>query len=544
MADDKDEGFCPLTKDQIQALGDFQLPVNTGAPFARFKPEDLGEDMPADGEVVYPESNIICDYKAGTLTASIFGMLDFAKDGMKVEPLWTASDDAQTMTMDVYHEDCFNDRIPLATFVASLPVETKGLDKDALGEAAAQALTDGAVVRGVIVAKGREAMQGKNGRIQLRFQETKEAGEEKADGSIDFRERGSGSTCVQEGEEIAVLHPPQKGHVGYDVLGNEFPAEDGQPETLKAGQGVSSAQHEDGRTVFSSTMAGMVVLKEGAISISDVMEITADVDMSTGNVRVDKGSILVRGTVTTGFEVEAKENVVVDVVVENANIKAGADVTVGGGVLMEEGGIIEAGGNVTAKFIRNATIRAGGDVIVELDMVNCDIKAGGRIIAESDKGALNGGNYVCSGADVAEIGTDSGTKTMVSLTLPDCECADVDANEQNIKARIEELEKFIGTDDIKNTLLLAPKEDRGILAELFKIKAKLLKEIASLGGNKEALLKEQGEALAKLKLKARKTAHAGSTISIGGKTITLNKAEQASKFHWDAEQGGIAITGL
>jgi len=543
MADGNGEEICPLTKEILQPLGDFSLPVNTGGPFAEFKPGDLDDDA-LSGQVTYPDSNIICDYESGTLTATIFGMLTFVEGGVRINPLWTISDDAQTLTMDVFHEDCFNDRIPLTTFIACLPEGCKGVDKDALGEAAAVALTDGEPVREVIVAKARAAIQGKNGRVQLKFSETKEAGEEQDDGSIDFREQGSGSTCVQEGEEIAILYPPTKGRPGFDMFGNEFPAEDGQPEVLKAGQGVASSQNEAGQTLFSSTVAGMVVVKDSTLFISDVMEVAGDVDMTTGNVRVNKGSILVKGTVATGFEVQATDNVYVDVVVENATVKAGADVVVGGGILMEEGGLIEAGGNVTAKFIRNATIRAGGDVIVEVDMVNCDVIAGGRIIAESDKGILNGGTYVCAGADVAEIGTDGGAKTSISMVLPDCGCENLAGKGKSIKAKIEELEKYIGADDIKNTLLLAPKEDRAILAELFKLKSRLGKELVKLDESKEILLKEQGEALAKLKLKARKTTHAGSTIAIGDKSITLNKAEQASKFHWDAEQGGIAITGI
>lgn len=543
MADGSDAELCPFTKDQVEALGDFALPVNVRSPFASFNAASLG-DAASSGQVAYPDSNIICDYDAGTLTATALGMLTFTKGGMVIEPLWHVLADAQTMTMDVYHEDCFNDCIPLATFIASLPEKTRGVDKDALGEAAAMALTEGKPVREVIVVKGREPVPGVDGRIQFKFTQANEAGKEMEDGSIDFRERGHGSTCVQAGEEIAILYGPKRGLDGYDVLGNEFPAEDGQAEVLKAGAGVASSQNEGGQVIFSSTQPGMVVVRDGTIFVSDIMEVASDVDMTTGNVRVGKGSVLVKGTVTTGFEVEAADDVIVDVVVENAMIKAGNDVTVGGGVLMEEGGRIEAGGNVTAKFIRNATIRAGGDVFVEVDMVNCDVIAGGRIIAESDKGVLNGGKYVCAGADVAEIGTDSGVKTTMTILLPEEEDDGLDAREQELKAKIEELEKYIGSDDIKNTLILAPKEDRAILAELFKIKSGFLKALEAIAELKKTKLKEQGEALSKLALKARKTAHAGTTINIGNRSITLNKAEQASKFHWDAEHAGIAIAGL
>jgi len=232
MADGSDAELCPFTKDQVEALGDFALPVNVRSPFASFNAASLG-DAASSGQVAYPDSNIICDYDAGTLTATALGMLTFTKGGMVIEPLWHVLADAQTMTMDVYHEDCFNDCIPLATFIASLPEKTRGVDKDALGEAAAMALTEGKPVREVIVVKGREPVPGVDGRIQFKFTQANEAGKEMEDGSIDFRERGHGSTCVQAGEEIAILYGPKRGLDGYDVLGNEFPAEDGQAEVLR-----------------------------------------------------------------------------------------------------------------------------------------------------------------------------------------------------------------------------------------------------------------------------------------------------------------------
>jgi len=539
----EESGGCPLKREDIEPLGDLTLPLNPGAPFASFDPGILGGGDPEAIKADCAAANIICSMSSGKLTSAIFGKLVLTDGGIRVEPLWTVSEDAQIMTMDIFHEDCFNDRIPLTTFLSFLP-EKCPVDKDALGEAAANALTSGKPVKDVVVAKGRKAVQGRDGRIQLSFKQFADAGEVKSDGSIDFRERGTGSNCVLEGEEIAILHPPTTGQPGFNVLGQEFPAEDGKAVNLKPGKGVTATDKEKGQVSFASTQAGMVVIKDGVISISEVMEIPSDVDMSTGNIRVGKGSIHIKGTVTTGFEVEAQESIQIDSVVENVTIRAGGDVLIGGGVLMDEGGLIEAGGDVKAKFMRNATVRAGGDVIVDVDLVNCDVIAGGRIIAASDKGGLNGGTYVSSGVDVAIIGSEAGSKTVVTLTLPDGDEDDIEEKRAADRSRVDQLNKFIGTEDLKKTLLMTPKEDRAIVLELYKIKMKLMERIGYFAEEKAALLKERGEALAQLRLKARRTTHAGTTIRIGDKSITLNHAEQASKFHWDAEKSGIAVTGL
>jgi hypothetical protein len=543
MASAKNEGLCPLTEQDLDLLGDFNFPVIPDATFARTAPDSLPSALKGK-ETVFEKANIVCDGNSGVLMSTTIGMVVISEKGMRVEPLWTVSDGGMRMTMTFYPQDCFGNPISDDKYrEKGLPEGSRGVDNDALDEAVARSLEGGTVVKDVDIAKGMEAVQGRPGEVRLGFQHEGGVGAKKEDGSIDFRERG-GTTSVQEGEEIARLIPPGKGHAGFDVLGNELPASNGTPAVLKAGKDVKATEEEGGILVYTAGVTGMVIYRDNTLSISDLLEINSDVDLSSGNVHVEKGSILIKGTVTTGAEVSAEENVVVEVVVENATIRAGGDVTVGGGILMEEGGVIKAGGNVTAKFMRNATIRAGGDVIAEVDFVNCDIVAGGRIIAESDKGHLNGGTYVCGGMNVAEMGSDVGARTAVTLALPDSGSGELDAKTLKIKEKINELEKYIGSDDIKNTLLLAPKEDRGILAELFRIKGTLLRQKAALDEQKAAALLARGKDLARRRLKARRTAHPGVTINIGDRSITLNKAEQASKFHWDADKGGIAITGI
>jgi len=537
-----DEGLCPLPASAIDPIGDLNFPVPPNTIIATLKADDLPAAYQGK-EVAFEKAHLIVGGSDYTLVASTVGMLKTSEKGLRVVPLWSVSDDRMTMTMTFFPKNCFGKAISDDQYREYLPEGSKGLDNDVLDEAVAKAQETQAAVTDVEIAHGRPSSPGRPGEVRLMFDKGNDVGEQLDDGSINFRERG-GTACVDEGDEIARLIPPTKGRAGFDVLGNEIPGLDGKPAVLKAGKDVRTREEDGGVVVYTASASGMVIYKDNTLAISELLEINSDIDLSSGNVHVEKGSILIKGTVTTGTEVTAKENVVVEVVVENATIKAGGDVTVGGGVLMEDGGIIEAGGTVTAKFMRNATIRAGGDVVLGMDCVNCDIVCGGRIIAGSDKGILNGGTYVCGGMDVAEMGSSLGTRTHITLALPRGEDADFDAKARKLKEKIIELEKFIGTGNIKDTLVLAPKEDRAILAELFKIKALLLRKIMGLNEQKEMALAAQGEELAKRKLKARRTAHAGVTINIGDRSITLSKPEQASKFHWNAEKSGIAISGI
>jgi hypothetical protein len=540
-----DETRCPLTEGSITPLGDFTLPVIPGKPFAELNEAGLPPELsPGMGdEMPYPSSHLICNPDAATVTADTVGLVQANQDGLNVIPLWTVSEDGMTMTMNFYPTDCFGDPISDDKYRNWLPEGCRGVDNDALDAAVAEAKKTGNPVMEVVIARGVEPLNGRDGQVKLSFQSGDDVGTRQKDGSINFRERG-GMACVAEGEHVASLTPPTPGKSGFDVLGNELPAKDGKPLALKAGTGVTSAGGDGVTQVFTATMAGMIVHKDDTLSISDILEINSDVDLASGNVHVDKGSILIKGTVTTGAEVTAQDNLVVEVVVENATLRAGNDVTVGGGVLMDEGGLIEAGGTVSAKFFRNATIRAGGDVVAEVDFVNCDIIATGRVISGSDKGLANGGVYVCGGMDVAEVGTDVGSTTEVTLALPGGEDQDIDDRTHKIQKRVEELKKFIGADDAAAALLSAPKEDRAILAELFKAKALLLAKIREIEEEKKQRLIARGKELARIGITARKTAHAGTTVRIGNKTLKLKKAVQASKIHWDPEKGDIAVSGI
>ncbi|WP_419784898.1 DUF342 domain-containing protein [Pseudodesulfovibrio sp.] len=542
MATTGDKGLCPLPASIIDPVGDLKYPVIPDALIATIDAEKLPPQYKGK-EVIFDKANIIVNGNDYTLGATTIGMLELSEKGVRVEPLWSVSGDAMSMVMSFYPKNCFGKTISDDKYREYLPEGTRGVDNDVLDEAVAKSHETGTVVADVEIAKGLPSSQGRPGEIRFMFALGSEVGEHLEDGSINYRERGS-TACVDEGDEIARLIPPTSGRAGFDVLGNEIPGDDGKPAVLNAGKGIRTTAEKDGTTVYTASSSGMVLIKTDMVSISELLEINSDVDLSSGNVHVEKGSILIKGTVTTGAEVSAQDSVVVEEVVENATIRAGGDITVGGGILMEEGGIIEAGGTVTAKFMRNATIRAGGDVILGMDCVNCNITAGGHIIAESDKGILNGGTYICGGMNVAEMGSSLGTKTHITLALPITEDGKIDAQARQIKSRIGELEKFIGTGNIKDTLVLAPKEDRGILAELFRIKSVLQKKIDELNEQKKAAIIAQGEELAKRKLIARRTAHPGVTINIGDRTITLNKAEQASKFHWNPEKLGIAISGL
>jgi uncharacterized protein (DUF342 family) len=287
----------------------------------------------------------------------------------------------------------------------------------------------------------------------------------------------------------------------------------------------------------------MVEFKGGTLAVSNLLVIATDVDMNSGNVHAPEGSVQIKGTVTSGSAVTAKENVLVEGVLENADVTAGGDVVVAFGILMDQAGAaIRAGGGVRAKFIRNATIQAKGDVVVEQDIVNSSIKADGRVLATGEKGSVRGGAIECSGLETTELGSDAGVPTTVTIAVAMPGLAEADARREQIRTRQAELDRLIGTDDPRNTLLLAPEEDRLLLGALLKLRARLNDELTELDEQRDNMLEAQGKELAKHRVVARKVVHQGTTINIANRSITLKKPEQASQFRWDWEKRGIGVS--
>ncbi len=122
--------------------------------------------------------------------ATAVGMLEATAKGIRVVPLWSTSDNGQTLTMDFFPKDCFGKTISDDQYRATLPEGCRGVDNDALDDAVAKAQKEDAPVKAVEIAKGQQPLNGRDGEIQLKFRKDSSVGEVKKDGTVDFRERG------------------------------------------------------------------------------------------------------------------------------------------------------------------------------------------------------------------------------------------------------------------------------------------------------------------------------------------------------------------
>lgn len=261
------------------------------------------------------------------------------------------------------------------------------------------------------VAKGKEPINGEDGSLTFHFDtQPKYLPKELNDGSVDFKDI-SLIQNVKAGDVLCEIVLPTDGTPGKDIFGNEVPSKAGAMPTLTAGKNISLSDDE---LTFSAAVDGRIEYINDVISIEEVFHVKGDVGPETGNISFN-GSVIISGNVTDGFRVEAKKDIIINGRVEGADIKTDQNVLIRSGMNGMKKGTIHAGGDVTSRFIENATVICGGNFCSECTL-NATIKAGNSIIMKGKRAAMLGGTYVAGDSIIAkEIGSELNIPMEISI---------------------------------------------------------------------------------------------------------------------------------
>ena len=392
-----------------------------------------------------------------------------------------------------------------------------GIDEQAIKDALAQNkyCTD------IIIAKGKLPTAGRDATINYYFDTNNRARPEvREDGSVDFFKLNMLHHCTK-GQVLAEIIPEEKGEPGIDVFGNVSPAR--EVKKAKFDHGKNLEVSEDGLKLLSM-VDGHAELVEGAVFVSDIYSVD-NVDTSTGNIEYH-GNVEVKENVCENFRIKTDGDVFVKGVVEGAIIEAGGDIVIARGMHGQNKGKLIAGGNVIAKFLSAAEVRAEGFVEAE-QILNSKIWAGTDVNAEAGKGLITGGTVTArKSVNVKNVGSPMGTSTIVEV-----------GSDPEIKKRLAFLQKEVGE---KSKSI---KQMKGVLASItqkLKSGVKLLPEQIKNAQVIQQTLKEQQEQLQEelkeieqldeaLKyddnahIDVKGTLYQGVSLMISGATMTAKK---------------------
>ncbi len=263
--------------------------------------------------------------------------------------------------------------------------------------------------RECLIAKGIDVENGVDAYFDFNFDTNfNKVPSRREDGTVDYWSIHT-VELVEEGQVIATYNEPVDGSNGMTVKGKLLIAKRGRPLPPLTGKGFDRS--EDNKT-YTATMTGKIEMKNNRIMISDVHEVHGDVGLKTGNIDF-RGDVIIHGNVPTGAVIRATGSVTIDGTVEGALIDANKDVIIRGGMLGANRGTVITRGNLTAKFLEYAKVKAHGSVTTD-SLINCKVTAYEKVFLRGKHASVVGGViHAATGVEAFNFGNEYGVKTEI-----------------------------------------------------------------------------------------------------------------------------------
>lgn len=370
-----------------------------------------------------------------------------------------------------------------------------------------------------VVAEGTPSRNAKDGRFE--WSEAMKAVDQPTDehDRVDYF-AVSAITSVSAGTEVGRIIPPEDGTVGEDVYGEPKQPRKPHGAAVKLGAGLAPAS--DGSNRVIAQMDGRVLEVGGEVRLSETLEISGDIDFNSGSIDavID---VHVGGVVRAGFSVKTTRCLIVDKLIEAAEVDVGENIVVRGGVFGRDGhGFVQAGGEIAAAFFDEARVKARGDIRFNKEILNSRIRTLGRLA--SDRGTIIGGDvHARNGIEVSVLGSEANVITPVSIGT------DVNAlrRSRQMEREVKELQK--SADHIRQTIQplmanlkrLTPEQRERVTELMCKADEIELKQMDVDEAREKLMAEATPEAPASLLL--RTVAHPGTHIVIEGREVTVQR---------------------
>lgn len=383
-----------------------------------------------------------------------------------------------------------------------------------------------------ILAKGQKAKDGVDARIIYTFEgHHHEVAEENK--SIDFKKLNL-ITNVEKDEVLGKKIEAVEGEDGIDIFGKSIKAK--SPKDISFPSGKNTVVTEDG-LYLKSLIDGQIVMKGKVITVEPILNISGNVDYSTGNIDF-VGMVIVKGNVLAGFEVKAEGDIYVEGLVEDAKLYSTGRIVVSNGILgnEEQNNNIYAKEGIKAKFIQNMNVKTEGIVEVNKHILHSHIEAKGKVLVTAGQGIVIGGEVISQeGIEANVAGGKYETPTKLTIAI----FGDTLAEESSVNTEmllLEEnkfkLERIISDLSDKKDLLKDKFKEK--LEECFKQLAVINNRYALLEEKRDKIEEEKAEIKDK-KVTILQKVFPGVVIRIG-RELMLNRNEKIkTEFYIDKE---------
>ncbi len=421
------------------------------------------------------------------------------------------------------------------------------INRDKLEEQLNEIDINNPVLNKIIVAQGKEAINGYPEYFVPLIDIGKKAGKILEDGSIDFKEIES---IIQVKERQAILKkiPAKEPIDGNTIYGDNIKAIVEPRSGYIKGLNIGSVSDD---LTYVSLIDGCLNVSGNVISILPVAVIHGDVDYDSGNIDFN-GSVEIFGSVLPGFTVKANDDITIRNNVDDAIIKAGGNVVVLAGIGGKGSTKIYAGGFVKAKYILNSTIEAEGDIIAEVSIINSNVYSNDKIKITGQNGKILGGEAMAL-HEITTFTSGGPKENKTILTVGKSQLIERELNKMKMvidthQIEVDELTAYIKSMYGEN-LFINTKEVISILPPLKKNNCILLLEkLANCNKNLQKVTEEYNMFAEKNifkqepVIKVFNEVFPGTVINIKKRTKNIDRKYSNSKFFEDNEAKIIKFT--
>ncbi len=208
-----------------------------------------------------------------------------------------------------------------------------------INQAAVISLCSKALPERVAVAMGVAVENGRDTRFELLAADTRDRVPQVDEhGLIDFRDLGAIPLVVAEQALMRRIQPTD-GVDGLNVRGEILEALPGRSEGF-AENLIGAYVANDDANLLRAVFNGQPVRCGNGVTVEQVLTVR-NVNVATGNITFD-GTVHVDGEVLPGMKVHATGDIIVTGVIDGAELEAGGDIRVGGGIIAQSR--VRAGG--------------------------------------------------------------------------------------------------------------------------------------------------------------------------------------------------------
>lgn len=395
----------------------------------------------------------------------------------------------------------------------------------------------------ILIAQGNPAIDGKNAIITLKYfaSDKKLAPTQDEKGNVNYREMDLVHN-VRRGEELATRTPPVPGNKGMDVQGREILPRAGKDLPLPRGKNTVCNTEN---TSLYATIDGHITMIDRKLTVQAVFELNGDVDFTSGNIDFI-GNVVIRGSITSGFKVRAAGDIEVTGFIEGAEVFAGGNINIKGGIKSSYKGIVKAEGSISARFIENSKLEAGKDILVREAIMQSYIRAGENVMVSDRKATIVGGLIQAAHTVEAKIiGSQLATQTIIEVGVNPYHREEY----QNLQKSRNDTKKHL--DNVSNNLQVfqraglnvqdLPETKRLALINMLD-EFKSLKKTLAEQDIRIKILENELQRASSARVRAMEVAYPGVKISIGSSVYTINDAVKYAQFV--LEEGEVRLSSI